>query len=56
MKRNKGVAAVDNLAVGGFRDWYHKYGDNLIESILGGNYCPEAVKTVSISKASGGER
>ncbi len=56
VKRNKGVAGVDNIPVGSFADWFAKEGDGLIDQILRGEYLPSAVKAVEISKPNGGVR
>lgn len=39
-----------------FKDWYHKSGAALIESLLLGTYVPLAVKSVTIPKSNGGKR
>ncbi len=56
VKRNKGVAGVDNVPVGNFADWFSKEGDELVNQILRGEYLPSAVKTVEIPKPNGGVR
>ncbi len=56
VKRNKGVAGVDNIPVGKFADWFAKEGDELVDQILRGEYLPSAVKAVGISKPNGGVR
>jgi len=56
VKRNKGVAGVDNVPVGNFADWFAKEGDGLVTQILRGEYLPSAVKAVEISKPNGGVR
>ncbi len=56
VKRNKGVAGVDNVPVGKFADWFAKEGDELVNQILRGEYLPSAVKAVEISKPNGGVR
>ncbi len=56
VKRNKGVAGVDNVPVGNFADWFSKEGDELVNQILWGEYLPSAVKSVEISKPNGGVR
>ena len=56
VKRNKGVAGVDNVPVGKFADWYAEEGDELVNQILRGEYLPSAVKAVEISKPNGGVR
>lgn len=56
VKRNKGLAGVDNVPVGEFADWFTKEGDELVNQILRGEYLPSAVKSVEISKPNGGIR
>ncbi len=56
VKRNKGVAGVDNVPVGKFADWYAINGNKLVDEILQGNYYPNAVRSVTIPKPNGGER
>jgi len=56
VKRNKGVAGVDNVPVGNFADWFAKEGDELVNQILRGEYLPSVVKAVEISKPNGGVR
>ena len=56
VKNNKGVAGVDNVPVGEFKEWYRKEGDSLIKSLLTGSYIPCAVKQVEIPKPKGGVR
>lgn len=56
VKRNKGVAGVDNVPVGDFSAWFTKEGDELVDQILRGEYLPSAVKAVEISKPNGGKR
>ena len=56
VKRNKGVAGIDNVPVGEFADWFAQEGDELVNQILRGEYLPSAVKAVEISKPNGGVR
>jgi len=56
VKRNKGVAGIDNVPVGKFADWFAKEGDELVNQILRDEYFPSAVKSVEISKPNGGVR
>ena len=56
VKRNKGVAGIDNIPVGSFADWFAKEGNELVDQILRGEYLPSAVKAVEISKPNGGVR
>lgn len=56
VKRNKGAAGIDNMAVGDFAKWFNESGETLIEELLGGRYEPQAVKQVEIPKPKGGFR
>lgn len=56
VKRNKGVAGIDNVPVGKFSDWFSEEGDELVNQILRGEYLPSAVKSVEIPKPNGGVR
>jgi RNA-directed DNA polymerase len=56
VKRNKGVAGIDNIPVGNFADWFAKEGEQLVDQILRGEYLPSAVKAVEIPKPNGGMR
>lgn len=56
VKRNKGVAGVDNIPVGKFAEWFSTEGDSLVKQILQGKYYPKAVRSVTIPKTNGGER
>lgn len=56
MKKNKGVAGIDQLAVGSLPQWYSKEGEQLLAQLLSGEYEPDAVKEVIIPKPDGGER
>jgi group II intron reverse transcriptase/maturase len=56
VKRNKGVAGIDEMPVEKFSEWFRKYGETLIESILQGTYQPQAVRQVEIPKPKGGVR
>lgn len=56
VKRNKGVAGIDQIPVGDFAHWYHEYGSGLISLLLRGTYHPSAVRMVLIPKPNGGER
>ena len=56
VKRNKGVAGVDQVPVGSFADWFAKEGDELVDQILRGEYLPSSVKSVEIPKPNGGVR
>lgn len=56
VKKNKGVAGIDNIPIGSFADWYAREGNELVDQILRGEYLPSAVKTVEIPKPNGGTR
>ncbi len=56
VKRNKGVAGIDEMPVGEFADWFAKEGEQLVTQILSGEYLPAAVKSVEIPKPNGGVR
>lgn len=56
VKRNKGVAGIDNVPVGDFADWFSEEGDELVNQILRGEYLPTSVKSVEIAKPKGGVR
>lgn len=56
VKKNKGVAGIDNIPVGSFADWFAHEGDELVDQILRGEYLPPAVKAVEIPKPNGGTR
>jgi group II intron reverse transcriptase/maturase len=56
VKRNKGVAGIDQMSTGKFADWFILKGELLINDLLEGNYQPQAVKQVEIPKAKGGVR
>ena len=56
VKRNKGVAGIDQVPVGGFADWYGHHGEDLVRQLLSGDYYPMAVRCVPIPKHDGGER
>lgn len=56
VKKNKGVAGIDNIPVGSFAAWFTKEGDELVDQILRGEYLPSSVKAVEIPKPNGGTR
>lgn len=56
VKRNKGVAGVDQMATTKFAEWFTNHGELLIKDLLQGNYYPQSVKEVEIPKNSGGIR
>ena len=56
VKRNKGVAGIDEVPVGKFSAWFSGKGNDLVTQILQGTNYPDAVKSVTIPKPNGGER
>lgn len=56
VKRNKGVAGIDQMPTGKFADWFIAEGGSLIRDLLHGDYQPQGVKQVEIPKAKGGMR
>jgi len=56
VKRNKGVAGIDQMPTEKFADWFKDNGETLINELLQGRYKPQGVKQVEIPKAKGGTR
>jgi len=56
VKRNKGVAGIDQMPTGKFAGWFITEGESLIKDLLEGNYQPQGVKQVEIPKPKGGMR
>jgi len=56
VKRNKGVAGIDQMPTGKFADWFITEGESLIRDLLQGDYQPQGVKQVEIPKPKGGMR
>lgn len=56
VKRNKGVAGIDQMPIDKFADWYIANGETLIEQLLKGRYTPGATRQVEIPKPKGGKR
>jgi len=56
VKRNKGVAGIDQMPVGKFITWFREKGETLITELMSESYHPEGVKQVEIPKLSGGKR
>ena len=54
VKRNKGVAGIDQMATGKFADWFIQNGELLLNDLFQGKYQPQAVKQVEIPKPKGG--
>ena len=53
VKRNKGVAGIDQMPTGKFADWYVAEGESLINDLLEGGYQPQGVKQVEIPNRIG---
>ena len=56
VKRNKGVAGIDQMPVGEFARWYSQKGEILLSKLYNGTYEPQGVKQVEITKPNGGKR
>ena len=56
VKRNKGVAGIDQMPTTKFAQWFKENGELLIKSLLQGDYRPQVVKQVEIPKPKGGFR
>ncbi len=56
VKRNKGVAGIDQMPTEKFANRFKKHGELLIKDLLQGRYKPQAVKQVEIPKPKGGTR
>lgn len=56
VKRNKGVAGIDQMPTGKFAEWFVEKGESLINDLQQGNYQPQGVKQVEIPKLKGGIR
>ena len=56
VKQNKGVAGIDQMAVGEFAVWYAGDGKSLLDKLYNGTYQPQGVKQVEIPKPGGGKR
>lgn len=56
IKQNKGVAGIDQMAVGEFAEWYAENEDSLLSRLYNGTYEPQGVKQVEIPKPNGGKR
>lgn len=56
VKRNKGVAGIDQMPTGKFAAWFIAEGESLINDLFQGNYQPQGVKQVEIPKPKGGMR
>lgn len=56
VKRNKGVAGIDQMPVEDFGVWYADNGETLLIELSKGIYQPQGVKQVEIDKPDGGKR
>lgn len=56
VKKNKGVAGIDQMPVGEFAAWYAENGETLLSKLYNGTYQPQGVKQVEIPKPNGGKR
>lgn len=56
IKRNKGVAGIDQMPVENFAVWYAEHGESLLDRLYNGTYQPQGVKQVEIPKPNGGKR
>jgi RNA-directed DNA polymerase len=56
VKANKGAPGVDGMTIRELRDWLAQHKQELIASLLDGNYQPQAVRGVEIPKPGGGVR
>jgi RNA-directed DNA polymerase len=53
VRTNRGAPGVDGMKVEGLPAWWSKHGDALIQSLMDGNYRPQAVRGVEIPKPGG---
>ena len=56
VKRNKGVAGIDQMPTGDFAEWYSQNAETLQSELYNGAYQPQGVKQVEIPKPNGGNR
>ena len=56
VKSNKGVAGVDKMTVYEIEEYFSKYREEIVQSILEKKYKPQAVKRVYIPKRDGKKR
>jgi RNA-directed DNA polymerase len=56
VKRNKGVAGIDQMPTGDFAEWYSQNAETLQSELYNGAYQPQGVKQVEIPKPNGGKR
>ena len=53
---NKGAGGIDGMQTDGLRDYLNNHWQDLRQSILSGDYRPQAVRKVEIPKPAGGTR
>jgi RNA-directed DNA polymerase len=53
VKRNKGVAGIDQMPTGDFAEWYSQNAETLQSELYNGAYQPQGVKQVEIPKPNG---
>jgi group II intron reverse transcriptase/maturase len=56
VKKNDGSSGVDGMTVKELQEHLRQHGEQLRQSILGGNYKPQPVRRVILRKPEGGER
>ncbi|NJO92632.1 MAG: group II intron reverse transcriptase/maturase, partial [Chloroflexia bacterium] len=56
VKRNKGVAGIDQMPTEKFATWFVIEGEALLNALLKGDYQPQGVRQVEIPKPKGGMR
>jgi len=56
VKKNKGAAGIDHMAVGEFAAWYAQEGNPLLSQLYAGTYLPHGVREVEIPKDNGSMR
>ena len=56
VKANKGAPGVDGMTVGDLRGWVREHKEELVASLLDGDYRPSPVRGVEIPKPGGGVR
>jgi len=56
VKANKGAPGVDGMTVGDLRGWVKEHKEELVASLLDGDYRPSPVRGVEIPKPGGGMR
>ncbi len=56
VKANKGAPGVDGMTIRELGDWITQHKQELIASLVEGNYQPQAVRGVEIPKPGGGMR